>query len=450
MSKRAAGNLVYIIFFLSGISSLIYETIWFRVLSRIIGNTVYANSIVISAFMLGLALGSYFIGKYSYQFKKIIGIYAVLEILVGLSALLVYLSLNHLTGLFKIIYQLTMDSGAQGSEHEARMLLMCIQSVIVFITIVIPTFLMGGTLPILAVAIKNRKGGFTINIGNLYGLNSLGAVIGVLAAGFIFIAFLGELNSVFIGVIINFFIGSIALIFLNNNILNKPDDNENTLLNDMPFKTSEDISHFEKISAYSPKIRKTLLIGYAMLGFTSFAIEIVWTRIFQLQLGTSVYSFSLVLGIYLLGSAVGSLIAAKYLKLIKDPVNILGYLIIGLGIYIIIGTYLFSFFTPISFFSAYEYNIGLKRIFVPLFIIFPVTFILGFIFPTVSFCFVENKNKIGHDIGLLFALNTIGCILGAILTGYIFIRFIGTRGLLYSYFIFGLFDWFNNYRHWFG
>ncbi|MFA6924329.1 MAG: fused MFS/spermidine synthase, partial [Bacteroidales bacterium] len=150
---------------------------------------------------------------------------------------------------------------------------------------------------------------------------------------------------------------------------------------------------------------------------------IVWTRIFQLQLGTSIYSFSMVLGIYLLGSAIGSLLSGKLYKNIKNPIKTLGYLIIFIGLYTIAGLYLFTLFTPV----AISESLGISKILIPLIVIFPVTFTLGIIFPIVSSCFVKSRNKIGNGIGFLYSMNTLGCIVGSLFAGYILIKYFGTR-----------------------
>ncbi|MFA5781802.1 MAG: fused MFS/spermidine synthase [Bacteroidales bacterium] len=410
MINKINTKIVYTIFFFSGISGLIYETVWLRVLSRILGCTVYATSIVLSAFMLGLALGSYFIGKHADKFKRIIRAYAILELFVAITAFLIYISLNNSSGVFKFIFY---------HINEDRLLYLFIQAVIVFFALVIPTFLMGGTLPILGTALKKHKGSFAKNIGNLYGLNTFGAVFGVLLSGFITIGSIGEFNTILIGVFINLLVSAVVLIFLDKKFIFESGGNianTNTIENDTN----------NKISFYSDRTRKLVLIAYALIGFTSFALEIVWTRIFQLQLGTSIYSFSMVLGVYLLGSALGSFFAGKFYHKIKNPVQGLGYLIIFIGIYSIIGTYLFSLFMP---YDSYEI-FSLNRILIPLYVVFPFTFILGIIFPIISNCYVANKNRIGKDIGFLYSMNTIGCILGSLISGYILIRFVGTRGTI--------------------
>ena len=136
MNKNRYNNIIYTLFFLSGISGLIYETVWFRGLARVLGVTVYANSIVIAAFMLGLALGSYFIGKRVDKTKNLIGLYAMLEVGIGLTALFVFLLFNHLIPVYRSIFGLF-----NGNPVAYRF----VQSALLFSLLVIPTFLMGGT-----------------------------------------------------------------------------------------------------------------------------------------------------------------------------------------------------------------------------------------------------------------------------------------------------------------
>lgn len=405
MANRAPYRIMYAIFFLSGISGLIYETVWLRVLSRIVGCTIYATSIVLSAFMLGLALGSYFIGRKADSIKRIIRAYAILEVLVGLTALVVFLALNDLTGVFKFLFQ---------RLHENHGLFLLLQSIIVFFALVMPTLLMGGTLPILAAAIKKYKVDFAQSMGNLYGLNTLGAVLGVLLSGFITIGAIGEFNTVLIGVGINGFVGMTAWLLL---------DKKAAFPLHMATATGG-IEIQEKISGLTMGARTVVLIAYAVLGFTSFAIEVVWTRIFQLQLGTSIYSFSLVLGIYLFGSAIGSLLSGRWHERLHNPVQILGYAVIFIGLYSMIGTFLFAHFTP----QAAWQSLNAFKLVLPVLVIFPITFTLGAIFPIVSFCYVKNRNHIGDGIGFLYAMNTVGCIAGSLVAGFILIAAIGTRG----------------------
>ena len=409
--QKNINNIIYFIFFLTGISGLIYETVWLRMLSRILGNTVYATSIVLSAFMLGLTLGSYYIGRHVDKIKDFIRLYSFLEIGIGFAALIVFFLFNGLVPLYQFFHHI-----ADSSNIVYRLL----QSIAVFILLVVPTFLMGGTLPLLSAEAKKRNSSFAKGMGNLYGLNTLGAVVGVLLSGFITIGSIGEFNTILIGVIINLSVGTFAF-----RVLSK----QNTSDTDSPaLSQSKDggSKRPQKISKYVLKERKTILFSYFVIGFTAFAIELVWTRLFQLQLGTSIYAFSMVLGIYLLGSALGSLISGKYYDKLKDPIGILGLALVFIGLYSIVGIYIFCQYIPNHNVVSY----GFSKVIVPVLVVFPITFILGFIFPIVTNIYVEETSSIGGGIGRLYSVNTLGCILGSLISGYILIRFLGTQGTI--------------------
>ena len=405
MNKNRYNNIIYTLFFLSGISGLIYETVWFRVLARVLGVTVYANSIVIAAFMLGLALGSYFIGKRVDKTKNLIGLYAMLEVGIGLTALFVFLLFNHLIPVYRSIFGLF-----NGNPVAYRF----VQSALLFSLLVIPTFLMGGTLPVLAAQTKRYGTSFANQMGYLYGLNTLGAVFGVALSGFFTIGIAGEFKTVLIGVGLNFLVGAIAYLVIGRG-------------ESIDAATAVTEEHVEvQISDHSSRLRSLVLISYAFIGFTSFAIEIIWTRIFQLQLGTSVYAFSMVLVIYLIGSALGSLIGGRYFARIKQPILMLGFLIMGISIYMILGTYIFCLHKA----DGLLVYLSFSRVVVPFAVIFPVTFMLGFLFPIVTHSYVQKTDSIGSGMGMLYSMNTLGCILGSLICGYIMISFLGTRGTI--------------------
>ncbi|MFI5221333.1 MAG: fused MFS/spermidine synthase [Bacteroidia bacterium] len=413
MNKTAKqGNvnqLIYFVFFLSGISGLIYETVWLRMLSRILGSTVYATSIVLSAFMLGLTLGSYFLGKRADKIQNLIRMYSFLEIGIALTALIVFFLFNGLIPVYQSFHHFSDNN---------NILYRFLQSITVFFLLVVPTFLMGGTLPLLSAEAKKRNPSFARGMGNLYGLNTLGAVIGVLLSGFITIGSLGEFNTVLIGIFVNLFVGTIAFF-----VIGKSKNPDAALHSET--KESVPLSS-QKISKYVVKERRTILFSYFIIGFTAFAIELVWTRLFQLQLGTSIYAFSMVLGIYLLGSALGSLIGGKYYEKLKDPLGTLALALGFIGLYSIIGIYIFCQYTPQHDVIAY----GFSHVIVPVFVVFPITFVLGFIFPIVTNIYVEETTSIGGGIGRLYSANTLGCILGSLISGYILIQFLGTRGTI--------------------
>ncbi|MBI5806365.1 fused MFS/spermidine synthase [candidate division TA06 bacterium] len=394
-------TVIYLLFFFSGLSGLIYETVWLRMLSRILGSTVYATSLVLAAFMAGLALGSYFTGKIVDNYTKPLWLYAVIEAGVGVTALIFMVGYNNLIPLYRVAYAF-----AGGS----RMVLTIVQSSLLFFILIIPTSLMGSTLPLLASYTKRFNTEYSQRLGFLYSLNTFGAALGVIVSGLILIGLIGELNTVLIGVLINLAVSFAAMHLFNKRVI---------------VSSEKQIqAGAGSISPYRLAIKKIILLMFALSGFTAMGYEIIWARTLQLYLGTSMYSFSMMLGIYLSGVALGGYTGALFSKRINDPLYVFGLAQACITIYSIIGFYFYGFFKPVTISSAIDFN---NIILVPLVIIFPITFILGAIFPIISKGFVSEERTTGQSTGHLYSANTIGCILGSLFCGFVLVGFIGTK-----------------------
>ncbi|MBN4051194.1 fused MFS/spermidine synthase, partial [bacterium AH-315-M05] len=399
---------IYLIFFLTGISGLIYQTVWLRVLSRVLGSTTEAASITISSFMLGLSLGSYFIGRYSKKYLNHFRLYAWLELGIAVSAVGVFFLFERLVPLYVTIFEAT---------GEDIFLFRFFQATILFVLLLIPTFLMGGTLPLLSSAMLSHEKTFTRMMGYLYGLNTLGAMAGVLLSGFITIGIIGELNTMLTGVFFNLVAGVAVLAFVR-----KP----KMAPVEVKTKVNNETSKFKK--AIAPTLpeaaRNFIVIAYAIVGFCSLALEVVWIRIFQLPLGTAIYAFSAVLTVYLGGSALGSYVFGKYFTRLSSLLETAGLTIILIGLWGLAGIYLFEFAIPWQQDPSQLFEIS--DVYVPLLVIFPITFMLGFIFPVVTRIYVSSEQETASKVGKLYSLNTFGCILGALAAGYLFIPHAGT------------------------
>ncbi|MEI6128427.1 MAG: fused MFS/spermidine synthase, partial [Pseudomonadota bacterium] len=178
-----------------------YETVWLRISARVLGNTVYATSIVIAAFMAGLGLGSYLLGRYAGRIKNLLRLYAFLELGIALSAFIVLPLLTTLVPLYKYIYTIV---------EAQRLWLSLFQALLMFLMLLIPTSFMGGTLPLLSTHTKKYHAAFAKRLGTLYGVNTLGALAGVMGSGFYFIGALGERQTLLIGVLINLIVALAA------------------------------------------------------------------------------------------------------------------------------------------------------------------------------------------------------------------------------------------------
>ncbi len=170
------------LFFVSGFTGLLYEIIWIRIFGLIFGNTTLAISTVLSAYMLGLACGSYQLGKYADRFTNHLKAYALLELGIGLTALLVLLSRSSLESLYAFLFPLLSNQ---------NFIFNVVKFALSFIVMLPATFLMGGTLPVVSHLLVEEKEQLGRRIGLLYGFNTIGAVAGAFFTGFYLIRMLG-------------------------------------------------------------------------------------------------------------------------------------------------------------------------------------------------------------------------------------------------------------------
>ncbi|MBT5875466.1 MAG: fused MFS/spermidine synthase, partial [Candidatus Latescibacteria bacterium] len=245
--------LVLSMFFLSGASGLIYQIVWVRMLSRLLGNTVFATSTVLAAFMAGLAIGAYAFGRFIDKKDKPLKVYAQLEIAVGIFALILPLILNNLFPVYELVYQ------ALGSGSTVGITV--IQVAIAFVCLLVPTIAMGATLPVLGAVVSSQASRFGTNISLLYGVNTLGAVVGTLASGFFLIGVFGEWATVIIGVSVNLLVGLMAYYYSNMHEGNTAPSIEPS---DVPSSSDEG-----RVSPYPSYVRYVVVSVFMVSGFVA-------------------------------------------------------------------------------------------------------------------------------------------------------------------------------------
>ncbi len=397
---------LYALFFLSGISGLLYETVWLRILTRVVGSTVYATSIVLAAFMAGMAIGGYAIGRFALGAKNSLRLYAGLELAVAVSAVALTTVLLQLGPVYQLFYSLF---------SESRLALRVFQCVMAFVLMAIPACLMGGTLPVLSGYSTKFRSSFAARIGILYGLNTLGAVVGVLGGGFATIGLWGETVTFGIGATISIAVAALAFLL----VLGDSPKNENA--------ASAEVAKAKAVSPYSASVRRWVGFAYAASGFVAMAYEVAWTRIFQIFVGTSSYAFCAMLAAYLIGVGLGSLVFGPLAERSKRPLRLFGVAQFFIAAYGIFGLFVYSAFEPMTF----NLDMRLQNVLaVPLLVVFPITTVLGAIFPLVCRCYVADERETSRAVGRLYALNTLGCIFGSIICGFFFIGLLGTRGAI--------------------
>jgi len=417
--------LISVCFFLSGLAGLIYEVVWARQLGLFLGITSYAHTAVITAYMAGLAAGSLYFGRRADLHAQPLKIYAWLEIGVGLYAALtpwLFTALQHAYISFSDVSQIGAMSG-----HLTRF-------TIALLALLLPTFLMGGTLPLLVRGFVSELPGLGRVTGRFYGINTLGATVGTLFAGYLLLPRLGVTATIFTGVGINLAVAVAVLAMLRrfrgtgSELQYVQEDTERTRS-----KPGESLS---------PPARYVLLIGFGTAGFASLLTQMAWIRALILVVGGSVYAFTITLASFLVGIGLGSLV---YSRLLTHPVRwfvrswlkprmaqaallallISFTLLLGLSV---IGK------LPGWFLAGYAAGFGESFPIFQLFIfilcasvIVPSTLFMGILFPLVAVIWTSSADRAGRGVGAAYAINTTGTILGALLGGLFILPWLGVH-----------------------
>jgi spermidine synthase len=400
MLKRA----IIFLFFISGFTGLVYEIVWTRIFGLIFGNTTLAISTVLSAFMLGLALGSFFIGRFADHSKVHLRLYAFLEIGVGLTAMLVPITRGIIESFSAAIYPTLIN-------HNFVFYL--IKFFIAFVLMLPATFFMGGTLPVISRFFIKQREKIGFGIGLLYAVNTFGAVIGVLLSAFYLIRIIGVNQTIYLAVFLNLAIGLIAHLF-------------SSYYQEQPVETPETDWQLLK----DPQIRMVLII-MAISGFVALSCEVVWSRVLVFVLTNSVYAFAVMLTTFLMGITIGSAVGAKFIDRIRNKLHLLGWIEILIGLTALVSAYFLANFTQIhnSLFQAesqtswFQWNF--IRFLESFLIMFPPTFLMGVAFPLASRLCIPAVSKTGTGVGFVYFFNTLGGVLGSFLTGFLFVKFFG-------------------------
>lgn len=406
---------VGLLFFLSGSVGLVYEVVWLRMAIRVFGCTTYATSVVLAAFMAGLALGSWLIGRQGDRAASPLRLYAALEIGAAAAALLVPWLFSAVLPAYKALHPHGASAGA------ARL---ATQAIFVFLILLVPTALMGGTLPVMGALASRARRGQGEPIATLYGLNTLGAVTGSLVSGLILLGSIGERATLLAGVLLQLAIGVAAL-----SLARRPSPAEGPAAAVEPAATP-------RTSEYSDRVRRVVLLAFAASGFAGLAYEVVWTRVLPSLLLTSVYAFSGMLALYLTGIGVGSLVGRRIAARAKDPVAVLAGIQILLALVSLLG---FRAINPLrhalmgtvtaSYLPEFYLTFH-RRLLAAAAVLLPPTLLLGAAFPLIMRAAVRDAASAAREVGQLYAMNTLGCILGSLAAGFLLIPLVGVAGTM--------------------
>lgn len=289
-------KLVAACFFFSGATGLIYEVLWARMLGLVFGATTLAISTVLAAFMGGLALGSALAGRRGAAVKRPVRAYGLLEIGIALYALAVPLLFRIVDDLYAVIWQQFHPGFFTFSLW--RFLLSCV-------LLLVPTTLMGATLPLLSAALLHTSSTNSTSITKLYTRNLAGAICGCLAAGFLLLPVLGVRATIYLAAIVNIVIGVVSLL-ADRRIETQPAVNDAGPATDQsPGETSS-----SQPPARVGDARFWMLCAF-ISGFVTISTQVAWTRVLTMIVGSSTYAFSIVVALFLLGLSFGAYAMAR-------------------------------------------------------------------------------------------------------------------------------------------
>jgi spermidine synthase len=398
------------IFFISGAAGLIYEVVWSRMLTLVFGSTVYATSTVLTVFMGGLALGSFYLGRRIDRFKRPLLVYAVLEAGIGIFALLFPFILDLLSSIYVTIHR------SLGFSFYAISL---IRFILAFLVLLIPTTLMGATLPAISRGVAKRMENLGWDVGGLYSINTFGAMVGTLSAGFALIRFIGIPWTIGFAAFLNFLAAGVA-VYLQRKL-------------DVRDEKVESPSTFHPLPLTFHPYRNLALWITGVSGFCALAYEVFWTRILVFFLGSTTYAFATMLSAFLFGIAVGSFLFARLADRWTKTLLALGVVQMLIGTFAMMLLPLFGEVYSIGalFRRPNWFNFIMGRFLPASVMMFPPTFLMGATFPLVVKLFVAGIPRLSRDVGSVYAANTLGAIFGAFLAGFIVIPLVGIqRGVL--------------------
>lgn len=403
---------ISIIFFFSGLSALVYQLLWMRHLGFIFGNTVYASATVLTAFMGGLAIGSHLFGRWAERLKDPIKAFAVLEWIIAGYALL----LPSLFYIVQLIYR-----AAYQNISEDLMFLMPLRFVMAIIILLIPTIAMGGTLPVLIRGLAHDEANFGSRLGWLYGINTLGAVVGVLLSGFYLIPLVGLTNTNIIAAATDLIAGVGAWLIASRHRVPHTNYQEPTR-KPFPWRSM-------------PLNSRYAIVVATFCGFISLALEVIWFRALILVFGSTTYSFTVMLGVFLLGIALGSLLIARLLDRWRDLRPLLDFMLVLIGTFTLWSLYRFDrspeFLLEYLNQRTFSWEaMNQARFFIAVSHLAVPALLFGMVFTIATRMVRRDENSSSGSVGVVYALNTLGAVAGSFAAGFLMLPNLGMEGSL--------------------
>jgi spermidine synthase len=407
-----------VLFFVSGACGLIYQVLWLRLLGLVFGVTVYSASTVWASFMAGLALGSFAGGRLGDRVRNPLIWFGVVEVFVGLSALATPSVLTALQGFYGRVH---------GSLPDTLVTVTLVRGAMSFLVLLVPTLLMGATLPLIVRSSLGQRQDVGGRVGLLYGTNTAGAIAGTLAAGLVLIPALGISRTFQLGAALNVSVGLVAVLL-------------GWMAGRRPIETTADVGTADTASHDGAGLgtghRAAVLCVFAVSGFATLALEVIWFRAVVLVARPTVYTFAAMLASVLAGIAAGSYLVTPLLRRGRSWLLPLAVIEVLMA------------FTALTSFAALGSTANVERAIAPyvssvlpaylahpfaaaLPAILPTAVLMGIAYPIGLRLWVgsghANARRAASRIGLFNSLNLVGAIGGSLAAGFFMLPAWGSR-----------------------
>ncbi|MBT8092188.1 MAG: fused MFS/spermidine synthase [Gammaproteobacteria bacterium] len=380
--------------FISGASALIYQLIWVRLLGLVFGVSSFAVATVVAVFLLGLGLGSYYFGRWSERARDPLRIYLYVELGIAATSLIAYLMIEALP-VYRYLHEYAYNNLGFYGLSVARLLL----STLVLLP---PVFLIGGTMPLLAKYFLRDSANLGSSFSRIYYLNTLGACAGALLTGFVFVRYFGVIGTLMIAVG-----GNLAVALL--------------------IALSKRGTGFTHAATGERSPYSYMLVFLFLTGFISLGYEMLWVRILSTYGLSTSQAFAIILAGFLLGFSVGAWVVARKVDRRRDLEAWFSAVSIVTALSGAVVLLLLRQFDAITMLLADAMPMG--QLTLGMALAFTVSFIpavfMGILFPLGVRIYAHDVDRIGAKAGNTFFSNTLGCVLGSLLTGFVLIPFLG-------------------------
>jgi spermidine synthase len=399
LTQRRFLPYMLLLFFGSGCAALIYEIVWLQLLGLVIGSSGISLGVLLGTYMGGMCLGSLLLPRFISPKHHPLRVYAFLELGIGVIGLLVLWGMPYIGGFYAGLYW-----------HS-----IFIRALVAAACLVPPTLLMGATLPAVARFVESNQEGVSW-MGFFYGGNIAGAVLGCLAAGFYMLRIFDMPTATYIAFAINVLVAIVALILAR--------------------KSSHSPALEERAPVFEPRpsYRSFIFLSITLSGLSALGAEVVWTRLLSLLLGGTVYSFSIILAVFLFGMGIGSGVGSIMARNTDRPRFVLGIYQLCLAGAIAWAAFIISKSLPYwpinpELFTNdwgpwYLFQLDILR---TAWMVLPAAFLWGASFPMAIAAVASKGQDSGRIVGEIYAANTIGAILGSLIFSLVIIPQMGTQ-----------------------